>query len=32
MLKHEGPALSTEDLCKPVEYGNDWDEAERRDP
>ena len=30
MLKHQGTALSTEELCKPVEYGSDWDEPEKR--
>lgn len=25
MLKHQGAALSTEELCKPVECGSDWD-------
>lgn len=30
MLKHEGPALSTEELCKPVEYSADWEAAEKR--
>lgn len=28
MLKHEGPALSTEDLCKPVDYRADWAESD----
>jgi AbrB family looped-hinge helix DNA binding protein len=26
MLKHDGNPLSTEDLCKPVDYGSDWGE------
>jgi AbrB family looped-hinge helix DNA binding protein len=30
MLKHDGPALSTEDLCKPVDYSDDWEISERR--
>ncbi len=30
MLKHEGPALSTEALCKPVDYSADWAAAEKR--
>ncbi len=30
MLKHQGPPLSTSDLCQPVDYGPDWDEAEGR--
>ena len=24
MLKHEGPPLSTEALCAPVDYSEDW--------
>jgi AbrB family looped-hinge helix DNA binding protein len=30
MLKHEGPPLSTDDLCKPVDYRADWEAAEAR--
>jgi AbrB family looped-hinge helix DNA binding protein len=30
MLKHEGPPLSTDDLCKPVDYRADWDASEPR--
>jgi hypothetical protein len=30
MLKHDGPPLSTEDLCKPVDYGTDWEASEKR--
>lgn len=30
MLKHEGPPLSTEDLCKPVDYSADWEASEKR--
>lgn len=30
MLKHDGPPLSTEDLCKPVDYSADWDAPENR--
>lgn len=30
MLKHDGPPLSTEDLCKPVDYSADWDASENR--
>ena len=30
MLKHEGPPLSTEDLCAPVDYAEDWTDSERR--
>lgn len=30
MLKHDGVPLSTKELCKPVEYGADWDESEKR--
>lgn len=25
MLKYEGPPLSIEELCKPVDYGADWE-------
>jgi len=30
MLKHEGPALSTEALCKPVDYSADQAANEKR--
>ncbi|MDD4960561.1 MAG: AbrB/MazE/SpoVT family DNA-binding domain-containing protein [Gallionella sp.] len=30
MLKHDGPALSTEELCAPVDYSADWDASEER--
>jgi AbrB family looped-hinge helix DNA binding protein len=30
MLKHEGPPLSTDDLCKPVDYRADRDASEPR--
>lgn len=30
MLKHEGPPLSTDELCKPVDYSADWEESEKR--
>lgn len=30
MLKHDGLPLSTEDLCKPVEYSADWGASEKR--
>jgi AbrB family looped-hinge helix DNA binding protein len=30
MLKHDGPPLSTEDLCKPVDYGTDWEASAKR--
>lgn len=30
-LKHDGPPLSTEVLCQPVEYGADEDMAKGRD-
>jgi AbrB family looped-hinge helix DNA binding protein len=28
MLRHDGPPLSTEDLCKPVDYRADWEASE----
>ncbi|WP_291989805.1 AbrB/MazE/SpoVT family DNA-binding domain-containing protein [Candidatus Accumulibacter sp. ACC007] len=28
LLKHEGPPLATEELCKPVDYGADWESSE----
>ncbi|MFZ4537616.1 AbrB/MazE/SpoVT family DNA-binding domain-containing protein [Propionivibrio sp.] len=30
LLKHDGPPLSTEELCRPVDYSADWDESEKR--
>lgn len=30
MLKHEGPPLSTEELCAQVDYAEDWAASERR--
>jgi len=30
MLKHDGPPLSTEALCKPVDYSADWAATETR--
>jgi AbrB family looped-hinge helix DNA binding protein len=30
MLKHEGPPISTEELCRPVDYSADWQASERR--
>lgn len=30
MLKHDGPPLSTEDLCKPVDYSADWEASGKR--
>ena len=30
MLKHDGPALSTEELCAPVDYSADWNASEKR--
>lgn len=30
MLKHDGPPLSTEDLCKPVDYSTDREAFEKR--
>ncbi len=29
-LKQDGPPVSTDDLCAPVDAGADWDAAERR--
>ena len=29
MLKHEGPPLSTDGLCKPVDYRADWEASEK---
>lgn len=30
MLKHDGAPLTTEELCAPVDYAQDWDAAGRR--
>ncbi|MDP2827252.1 MAG: AbrB/MazE/SpoVT family DNA-binding domain-containing protein [Sulfuricellaceae bacterium] len=30
MLKHDGQPLSTEELCKPVDYSADWEASEKR--
>jgi AbrB family looped-hinge helix DNA binding protein len=30
MLRHEGAPVPTEELCKPVDYGVDWDASEKR--
>jgi AbrB family looped-hinge helix DNA binding protein len=30
MLQHEGPPISTEMLCQPVDYSADWEESEQR--
>lgn len=30
MLRHDGPPLSTEKLCKPVDFGTDRDPSEKR--
>lgn len=30
MLKHGGPPLSTEELCRPVDYSADWEASEKR--
>lgn len=29
-LKYDGPPISTEELCKPVDYSADWEESEKR--
>jgi AbrB family looped-hinge helix DNA binding protein len=29
-FKYDGPPVSIESLCKPVEYTNDWEESEKR--
>jgi AbrB family looped-hinge helix DNA binding protein len=29
-LKYGGPPISTEELCKPVDYRADWEEAGKR--
>jgi hypothetical protein len=30
MLRHDGPPISTEELCEPVDYSADWQESEKR--
>jgi bifunctional DNA-binding transcriptional regulator/antitoxin component of YhaV-PrlF toxin-antitoxin module len=30
MLKHKGPPIPIEELYKPVDYGTDWEESEKR--
>jgi AbrB family looped-hinge helix DNA binding protein len=30
MLKHDGPPISTDDLCRPVDNSADWDASETR--
>jgi AbrB family looped-hinge helix DNA binding protein len=30
ILKYDGPPISTEELCKPVDFYPDWDESEKR--
>lgn len=30
MLKYDGPPISTEELCQPVDCSADWDESEKR--
>lgn len=30
ILKYDGPPISTEELCKPVDFYPDWDESETR--
>ena len=30
MLKHDGPPISTDELCKPVDYSVDWAASEKR--
>ncbi len=30
MLKHDGPPISIEELCKPVDYSADWAASEKR--
>lgn len=32
MLQHQGPPVSLEDLCKPVDYRTDWDEQDLSKP
>jgi len=31
MLKHEGPPISTDDLCKPVDDRAEWEASEKHD-
>ncbi len=30
MLKYDGTSVPIEELCKPVEYGSDWEDAEHQ--
>jgi AbrB family looped-hinge helix DNA binding protein len=30
MLKHDGPPISIEELCKPVDYSAEWAATEKR--
>ena len=30
MLQHEGPPIPIEELCKPVDYSEDWEASEKR--
>lgn len=30
MLKYDGPPISTEELCEPVDCSDDWEESEKR--
>jgi AbrB family looped-hinge helix DNA binding protein len=30
MLRYDGPPISVEALCRPVDYRDDWEESERR--
>lgn len=30
MLRHDGPPLPIDELCRPVDYSADWEESERR--
>jgi len=29
-MKYSGPPIPIEELCKPIEYGDDWEESEKR--
>ncbi|MDD4906567.1 MAG: AbrB/MazE/SpoVT family DNA-binding domain-containing protein [Methylobacter tundripaludum] len=30
MLRHDGPPIPVEALCRPVDYSADWEESEQR--
>jgi AbrB family looped-hinge helix DNA binding protein len=30
MLRHDGPPIPVEALCRPVDYRDDWEESEKR--